>query len=56
MLLFKSREEPIVAEAGECYATTSMRKVELILEFTYLSGSSFLFRLVRQVISIPIVV
>ena len=41
---------------GECYASTSMRKVELILEFNFLSGSSFLSRLVRQVISVPFVV
>ena len=46
----------IVAEAGECYATTSMRKVELKLEFNFLSGSDFLSRLVRQVISVPFVV
>ena len=41
---------------GECYATTSMRKVELLLEFNFLSDSSFLCRLVRQVISVPFVV
>ena len=41
---------------GECYATTSMRKVELILEFNFHSGSNFLSRLVRQVISVPFVV
>ena len=41
---------------GECYATTSMRKVELILEFNFLSGSNFLSRLVLQVISVPFVV
>ena len=41
---------------GECYATTSMRKVELILEFKFHSGSNFLSRLVRQVISVPFVV
>ena len=38
---------------GECCATTSMRKIDLILEFNLLSGSSFLSRLVRQVISVP---
>ena len=27
---------------GECYATTSMRKVDLILEFNFLSSSNFL--------------
>ena len=41
---------------GECYATTSMRKVELILKFNSLSGSIFLSRLVLQVISVPFVV
>ena len=41
---------------GECYATTSMRKVELILQFNFLSGFSFLSRLVRQVINVPFVV
>ena len=41
---------------GECCATTSMWKVELFLEFNFLSGSSFLSRLVRQVISVPFVV
>ena len=41
---------------GECCATTSMWKVELILEFNFLSGSSFLSRLMRQVISVPFVV
>ena len=48
-----------VAEAegmGECYATASMRKVELLLEFNFLSGSNFLSRLVLQVISVPFVV
>ena len=46
-----------VAEAGgECYATTSMRKVELLLEFNFLSGSNFLSHLVLQVISVPFVV
>ena len=40
----------------KCYATTSMRKVELILEFNFLSGSNFLSRLVRQVIGVPFVV
>ena len=40
----------------ECYATTSMREVELLLEFDFLSGSSFLSRLVQQVISVPFVV
>ena len=33
-----------------------MRKVELVLEFNFLSGSSFLSRLVRQVISVTFVV
>ena len=32
---------------GECYAIASMRKVELELEFYFLSGSGFLSRLVR---------
>ena len=32
---------------GECYAIASMRKVELELEFNFLSGSDFLSRLVR---------
>ena len=41
---------------GECYATTSMRKVELMLEFNSLSVSNFLSRLVLQVISVPFVV
>ena len=41
---------------GECYATTSMRKVELELELNFLPGSVFLSRLVRQVISVPFVV
>ena len=41
---------------GECYATTSMRKVDLILEFNFLSSSNFLSRLVLQVISVPFVV
>ena len=45
-----------VAVSGECYANTSMRKVELELEFNFLSGSVFLARLVRQVISVPFVV
>ena len=40
----------------ECYATTTVRKVELILEFNFLSGSNFLSRLVLQVISVPFVV
>ena len=40
---------------GECYATTTMRKVDSILEFKFLSGSNFLSRLVRQVISVPFV-
>ena len=39
---------------GEYYATTSMCEVELILEFNFVSGSSFLSRLVRQVISVPL--
>ena len=33
-----------------------MWKVELELEFNFLSGSGFIFRLVRQVISVPFVV
>ena len=41
---------------GECYATTRMRKIEIILGFNFLSGSSFLSRLLRQVISVPFVV
>ena len=41
---------------GECYATTSMWKVELELELNFLSGSVFVPRLVRQVISVPFVV
>ena len=41
---------------GECYAITSKRKVELELEFKFLSGSVFLSRLVRRVISVPFVV
>ena len=45
-----------VAEAEGCCATTSMWKVELELEFNFLSDSSFLSRLVRQVISVPFVV
>ena len=45
-----------VAEAGGCCATTSMWKVELDLEFNFLSGSGFLSRLVRQVISVSFVV
>ena len=40
---------------GSC-ATTSVRKVELGLESNFLSGSNFLSRLVRQVISVPFVV
>ena len=40
----------------ESYATTSMRKVDLILEFNFLSSSNFLSRLVLQVISVPSVV
>ena len=32
----------IAAEARECCTTTSMRKVELELEFNILSGSGFL--------------
>ena len=41
---------------GWVLAITSMRKVELELEFNFLFGSSFLSRLVRQVISVPFVV
>ena len=41
---------------GECYATASMWKVELELEFNFLSVSVFLSRLVRQVISVPFVI
>ena len=41
---------------GECYATTSMRKIDLILEFNFLSGYNFLSRSVLQVISVPFVV
>ena len=41
---------------GECYATTSMWKVKLEVEFNFLSGSVFLPRLVRQVISVSFVV
>ena len=41
---------------GECYATTSMRKAELILEFDFLSSPNFLSRLVRQVIIVSFVV
>ena len=39
------------ARWGECYAITSMRKVELKLEFNFLSGSDFLFRVVRQMLA-----
>ena len=46
----------IVAEAKGCCATTNMWKVELELEFNFLSGSGFLSRLVGQVISVPFVV
>ena len=41
---------------GEYYITTSMRKVELMLEFNSFSSSYFLSRLVLQVISVPFVV
>ena len=41
---------------GECYATTSMRKVELALEFIFLFGSVLLSRLVRQVTGVSFVV
>ena len=41
---------------GGCYITTSMRKVELMLEFNSFSSSNFLSRLVLQVISVPFVV
>ena len=41
---------------GECYITTSMRKVELVLEFNPFSSSNFLSRLVLQVISVPLVI
>ena len=40
---------------GNAYAITSMRKVELELEFNFLSGSDFLSRVVRQMFSIPFV-
>ena len=51
-----SQHGTLVAGQGECYATTSMRKVELELEFIFLSGSAFLSRLRQQVISVPFVV
>ena len=41
---------------GECYANASMRKVGLILQFNFLSGSDFFSCLVRQVIIVPFVV
>ena len=41
---------------GEYYITTSMRKVELMLEFNSFSTSNFRARLVLQVISVPFVV
>ena len=41
---------------GECCTTKSMRKVELVLEFNFLSGFSFLSRSVRRVIGVPFVV
>ena len=40
---------------GNAYAITSMRKVELELEFNFPSGSDFLSRVVRQMFSIPFV-
>ena len=48
--------KPLSQRQGKCYATRSMRKVELELEFIFLSGSVFLPRLVQQVISVPFVV
>ena len=41
---------------GKGCCVTSMWKVELELEFNFLSRSVFLSRLVRQVISVPFVV
>ena len=52
----KTISNKVVAEAGECYTIMSMWKVELKLEFNSLSGSGFLSRLVRLVISGPFVV
>ena len=50
-------QKVIVAKGkGEYYITTSMRKVELMLEFNSFSSSNFLSRLVLQVISVPFVV
>ena len=47
---------PVCRRGRGCCAATSMWKVELELEFNFLSGSGFLSRLVRQVISVPFVV
>ena len=47
---------PLSQRQGEFYSTTSMRKVEVLLEIKFFSGSNFLSRLVRQVISVPFVV
>ena len=47
---------PVCRRGSGCCATTSMWKVEIDLEFILLSGSGFLSRLVRQVISVPLVV
>ena len=48
-------EKPVARGKGECYITTSMWRVELMLEFNSFSSSSFLFRLVLQMFSVPFV-